>query len=58
MQADIVRLVNEAKLDMRKADNLIRDYLPFIKSETSKYLKRSISEQDDEVSIAMIGFQW
>lgn len=56
MQADIVRLVNEAKLDMRKADNLIRDYLPFIKSETSKYLKRSISEQDDEVSIAMIGF--
>lgn len=56
MQADIVKLVNEAKTDMQKADKLIRDYLPFIKSETSKLIKRVTSEQDDEVSIAMIGF--
>ena len=56
MQADIVKLVNEAKTDMQKADKLIRDYLPFIKSETSKFIKRVTSEQDDDVSIAMIGF--
>lgn len=53
----IVERVYEAKNDIVKADELIRDYLPFIKSETSKIVDRMVVESfDDEVSIAMLGF--
>ena len=37
-------------------DDLISDYLPFIKSEASKIIKRVVTEQDDEFSVALIGF--
>lgn len=53
----LVGQVYEAKEDMEAADRLISSYLPFIKSETAKYLKRPlIEENDDELSIAMIAF--
>ncbi len=53
----LVGQVYEAKEDMTAADRLIGSYLPFIKSETAKYLKRPlIEENDDELSIAMIAF--
>lgn len=54
---EIVPLVYEAKESMETADALIGQYLPFIKSETSKFINRSpVEGQDDELSIAMIAF--
>lgn len=53
----IVEQVYAAKEDIRAADDLIRAYLPFIKAETAKFLKRPpIEGQDDELSIAMMAF--
>lgn len=52
----IVDLVYEAKENPQKADKLIRDYIPFIKSEASKSISRFCTENDDEFSIAMIAF--
>lgn len=52
----IISLVYEAKNDMKKSDDLIREYLPFIKKEASRVLSRMCSEQDDELSIAMFAF--
>lgn len=53
----LVSQVCAAKEDMAAADRLISSYLPFIKSETAKYLKRPVVEEnDDELSIAMIAF--
>ena len=52
----IIRAVYAAKEDLQKADDLIRDYIPFIRSEASKYISRLCTEQDDEYSIAMIAF--
>lgn len=53
---EIITQVYLAKEDSVEADYLIRTYLPFIKSETAKFLNRPSSEQDDEYSIAMIAF--
>ena len=53
----IVEQVYAAKENVRAADDLIRSYLPFIKAETAKFLKRPpIEGQDDELSIAMMAF--
>lgn len=52
----IIAQVYAAKEDMYRADELIRQYLPFIRSETAKVMLRSCTEQDDEFSIAMIAF--
>lgn len=52
----IIKEVYAAKADPQKADELIRSYLPFIRSEASKSLSRFCTEQDDEFSIAMIAF--
>ncbi len=46
----------QAKGNSLLADALIRDYLPFIRSEASKAAGRLVTEQDDEMSIAMIAF--
>ena len=49
--------VYRAKEDMDAADLLIRSYLPFIRSETARFLGRPPQEGlDDELSIAMIAF--
>ncbi len=52
----IVKLVYAAKESSQKADNLIREYIPFILSEASKSMSRYCTEQDDEFSIAMFAF--
>ena len=53
----IVQQVYAAKEDIQAADRLIGTYLPFIKTETAKFLKRPpIEGHDDELSIAMIAF--
>ena len=56
-KTDIVRLVEAAKMNTEAADELISAYLPFIKAQTEKFLKRPPQEgRDDELSIAMIAF--
>ncbi len=52
----IVKEVYLAKNDSQKADDLIRAYIPFIRSEASKFLSHQCTEQDDENSIAMMAF--
>ena len=52
----IIQQVYAAKEDVQAADRLIGTYLPFIKAETAKFLKRPPVEGDDELSIAMIAF--
>lgn len=52
----IIQKVYAAKDDMRVADELIRSYIPFIRSEVSKFISGICTEQDDEFSIAMIAF--
>ena len=53
----IIQQVYAAKEDMKAADRLIGSYMPFIKAETAKFLKRPPMEgHDDELSIAMIAF--
>lgn len=53
---EIVQAVYDAKEDNRKADALIAKYVPFIRAEASRFLKRICTESDDEFSIAMIAF--
>lgn len=53
----IIRRVYEAKGDMTAADSFISDYIPFIKAQVSRVMKRPVNiQQDDEYSIAMIAF--
>ena len=53
----IIQQVYAAKEDVQAADKFITAYLPFIKAETAKFLKRPpVEGQDDELSIAMIAF--
>ena len=53
----IIQQVYAAKENMQAADQLINDYMPFIKSVTAKFLQRPpIEQHDDELSIAMIAF--
>ena len=58
MQKDhrIIKAEKKKKKDPRKADELIRSYIPFIRSEAAKCISRVCTEQDDEYSIAMIAF--
>lgn len=59
MDPDVKQLIVQvynAKKDNHAADELISAYMPFIKSETAKFLKRSPDESDDELSIAMFAF--
>ncbi len=54
---EIVALVYAAKENINAADDLVRKYLPFIKSETAKFLGRMpIEGEDDEIGIAMFAF--
>ena len=52
----IIKAVYAAKENSRKADDLIRDYIPFIRSEATKFMSRLCTDQDDEYSIAMMAF--
>jgi len=54
---DIAAKVYAAREDARAADDLVRQYLPFIRSETAKFIHRYPMEgHDDELSIAMFAF--
>ena len=48
--------VEQAKTNEEALNALISDYLLFIRSEASKATGRIVTEQDDEFSVAMIGF--
>ena len=52
----IISQVYKAKKDSHAADELIEAYMPFIKSETAKFLNRPPDKSDDELSIAMFAF--
>ena len=53
----IIASVYAAKENTQNADRLIEQYLPFIKSETAKFIYRMPLEgRDDELSIAMMAF--
>lgn len=53
----LLEQIYKAKNNSREADNLVRLYMGFIKSETVKFLGREpVLGQDDELSIAMIAF--
>lgn len=52
----IIAAVYAAKEDNQKADDLIRAYIPFIRSEASKFLSGPCTDQDDEYSISMMAF--
>ncbi len=52
----LVKKVNAAREYPQAADDLIREYIPFIRSEATKFLSRPCTDQDDEYSIAMIAF--
>lgn len=54
--SEILREVSEAKKDSHACDRMIEKYMPFIRSETAKYLKRTPTPEDDELSIAMFAF--
>ena len=52
----IVSKVYKAKNDSRAADELIAEYMPFIRSETAKFLNCPPNSSVDELSIAMFAF--
>lgn len=57
MEHEIVRSVAAAQKDAQAADALVRQYLPFIKAETAKFLKRiPVDGRDDELGFAMFAF--
>lgn len=56
IENEIVKMVYAARENSKAADALILKYMPFIKAETSKFLGHSVSESDDELSIAMFAF--
>ncbi len=56
MEHEIIRRVSAAQHDPQAADELIRDYIPFIQSEAAKHKSGPCTPQDDEYSIAMIAF--
>ncbi len=53
---EIVALVHAARGDSLAADELVRKYLPFIRSETAKCVRRMVSDSDEELSIALLAF--
>ena len=53
---EIVAMVSAARGSSLAADDLVRRFLPFIRSEAAKTLRRGVSDSDDELSIAMMAF--
>lgn len=53
---EILAQVAAAKGDSLAADELVRKYLPFIRAEAARTVRRGVSEADDEFSIAMMAF--
>ncbi len=53
---ELTQAVYAAKTDSGRADDLIRSYIPFIRSEAAKCVSHSVDDSDDAYSIAMIAF--
>lgn len=54
---ETVEQVLAARKDPSLSDEFIRQYMPFIKAETTKFTKRPVTEDgEDELSIAMFAF--
>lgn len=54
---EIIKLIRAAQSSSENADKFIEKYLPFIKSETAKFIGRiPVEGHDDELSIAMFAF--
>lgn len=57
MENKIIPQIKDAQANTQSANLLVEQYLPFIKSEVSKFLKRPVIEgHDDELGIAMFAF--
>lgn len=57
VEHDIVAQVYAAKEDSGAADQFIQQYLPFIRSETAKFVGTAPDHRyEDELSIAMLAF--
>lgn len=53
---EIEKQICQAQTDARAADAFIAQYMPFIRSETAKRIKRYPADGEDELSIAMFAF--
>ena len=53
---ELVHRVLDAQSDPEAADGLVRDYLPFIRAEAARFLKRPPAEGEDALGIAMRAF--
>ena len=52
---DIIRKIEAAKKNPEAAELLIETYMPFIKTQTAKVIKRIPQEEnDDELSICLL----
>ena len=57
MSEILLKRVQDAKEDIDVADELIRDYMPFIRSECAKFAQKELHYgKDDELSIGMLAF--
>ncbi len=56
IEHQIIHMVYAAKENSQRADDFIRDYIPFIRNEATKFMARLCTDQDDEYSIAMMAF--
>lgn len=57
LEHDIIVEVKAAQKDEGYCDRFIKRYMPFIRSETAKFLNRPVKDdRDDELSIAMFAF--
>lgn len=52
----VIQSLLRAQRDPKAADELIEQYLPFIKAEVSRFLSSSVHGDEDELSIAMFAF--
>ena len=53
---EIIAKVYAAKENSEAADQLVSQYLPFIRTQTAKFLKRIPAQNDDALAIAMFAF--
>ncbi|MBR5514859.1 MAG: sigma-70 family RNA polymerase sigma factor [Clostridia bacterium] len=53
---EIIGKIMHAKTDTEAADDLVKQYMPFIKKEVSKLVSASDNDYDDFLSVAMFSF--
>ena len=56
MEQELTTQVKQAQQNSKAADALLRQYMPFIRSEASKIWQASPAEKDDGLSVAMFAF--